>query len=104
MIIDGLFQQANAVGLGRNHGYHRTAKALGQGGDIDLNILALGNILHVQGHDARNTQLQQLQRQVEVAFQVGGIDHVDQHIRITAQDVMTGDLLIQRGLFGDGGE
>ena len=49
-------------------------------------------------------QRQQLQRQIEVALEVGGIDHVNQHVGVAAQDVVAGNLLVQRGLRGDGGQ
>lgn len=71
--------------------------------DVDAQLLFLRNVEHVERHDAGNTQLQQLQRQVEVALEVGGVDHVDQQVRVTAQNVVAGNLLIERGLRRNGG-
>ncbi len=104
MIVDHLFQHADAVGAGGDHRYYRAAEARRQRGDVDIDMLAFGDVEHVQRHDAGDAQLQQLQRQVEVALQVGGVDHVDQQIGVAAQNVVAGDLLIERGLLRDGGE
>jgi hypothetical protein len=71
---------------------------------IDTHLLLFGDIQHVQRDDAGDPQLQQLQRQIEVSLQVGGIDHVNQHVGVAAQDVVAGNLLIQRGLRRDGGQ
>ena len=64
----------------------------------------LCNVEHVERHDAGNAEFQQLQRQVEVALEIGGVDHVDQQIRVAAQNVVAGNLLIERGLRRNGGQ
>ena len=76
----------------------------GEGVDIDTHLLLFGDIQHVQRDDAGDPQLEQLQRQIEVSLKVGGINHVNQHVGIAAQDVVAGNLLVQRGLRRDGGQ
>ena len=68
--IDRQLQCFNAARTSGNQWNHRTAKTSGEGVDIDTDLLFLSNIQHVQCDDAGNTQLKQLQRQVEVAFKV----------------------------------
>ena len=68
--IDRQFQRFNAAGAGGDQRNHRAAKTGGEGVDINTDLLFLSNIQHVQGDDTGNTQLKQLQRQVEVALKV----------------------------------
>ncbi|SRN27294.1 Uncharacterised protein [Shigella flexneri] len=60
--------------------------------------MLLGNVEHVQRHDAGNAEFQQLQRQVQVTLKVRRIHHVNQQVGVATQNVVTGDLLIERGL------
>ena len=41
---------------------------------------AFGHVDHVQGDDDRHAQFEHLRRQVEVAFEVGGIDDGDDDV------------------------
>ncbi|MNQ99167.1 hypothetical protein D3C85_1148910 [compost metagenome] len=76
--IDRQLQGVDPTRAGGDQRNHRTAKACRKGIDVDTNFLLLGNIEHVQRDDARNTQLQQLQGQVQVTLKIGGIDDVNQ--------------------------
>ena len=49
---------------------------------------------HIQGHHHRPAQLQQLQRQVQVPFQIGGVHNVNDHIRLIPDDEISGDDLL----------
>ncbi|CCK04204.1 hypothetical protein BN129_2962 [Cronobacter sakazakii 701] len=83
---------------GGDQRHHRAAEAFRQRVDINANILLFSDIEHVERDHAWDAELQQLQRQVEVALKVGGIHHVYQHVRLAAKDVVAGDLFIERGL------
>ncbi|CCK16313.1 hypothetical protein BN136_2323 [Cronobacter universalis NCTC 9529] len=99
--VNGELQAVDAAGAGRNQRHHRAAEAACQRVDINTDVLFIGDIQHVERDHARNAELQQLQRQVEVALKVGGVHHVYQHVRIAAEDVVAGDLFIKRGLRGN---
>ena len=51
-------------------------------------------IHHVEGHHNGTTKLQKLQRQVQVALQVGGIHDVDDHIGLIFHNIVSGDDLL----------
>ncbi|CCJ99879.1 hypothetical protein BN130_2607 [Cronobacter malonaticus 507] len=102
--INGEFQTADSTRACRHQRHHRAAKAGRQRVNINADILLFSDIQHIERDHARNAKLQQLQRQVEIALKVGGVHHVYQHVRLTAKDVVAGDLFIERGLRGDSGE
>ena len=98
MAVNRHFQCFNSASTGGHQRHNRAAEARRERIHVDTDLLFLGNIEHVQRDHARNAQLEQLQRQVEVTFEVGGVDHVNQQVGITAQNIVAGNLLIQRGL------
>ena len=104
MTVEGDLQRFDPPSASRYQRNDRATETGGEGVDIDPHLLLFGDIQHVQRDDAGDPQLEQLQRQIEVALEVGGIDHVNQHVGVAAQDVVAGNLLVQRGLRGDGGQ
>ena len=98
MAIDGELQGINPASARRDQRNHRATQARGEGVDVDAQLLFLRNVEHVERHDAGDPQFQQLQRQIKVTLEIGGIDHVDQQVRVAAQNIVTGNLLIERGL------
>ena len=58
--VNRQLQGVNAARAGRNQRHHRAAQTGGEGIDVDAQLLLLGDVEHVQRHDAGNTQLQQL--------------------------------------------
>ncbi|MNS78688.1 hypothetical protein D3C72_1123130 [compost metagenome] len=60
MAIDRQFQGINPARTGRDQRNDRAAETGGKRIDINANFLLLGDIEHIQRHDARNAQLQQL--------------------------------------------
>lgn len=67
----------------------------GEGVDIDLYLLFFGDIQYVQCDDVGDFQFEQLQCQIEVVFEVGGIDYVNQYVGVVVQDVVVGNLFVQ---------
>ena len=50
-----------------------------------------GHVPEIEGNDGRKPPLQDLQREVEVALQVGGVDYVYYYVRALSED-LAGDL------------
>ena len=63
-------------------------KQLGKMIEIDLCTLFLQGIGHVQCHDHRDIQLEQLHGEIQVPFQVGCIHHIDHDIRAFFADAV----------------
>ncbi len=63
--------------------------------DIDLDAAALGDVHHVQRDHHRHVHLQHLDCQIKVAFEVGGIDDVDDDIGFMGEQIVTGDFFIE---------
>ena len=104
MAVDSHFQGFDTAPAGGNQRDYRASKAGGQRVDIDADVLFFRDIEHIQRDHAGDAELQQLQRQIEVTLQIGRIDHVYQHVGVAAENIVAGNLLIQRGLRGDGGQ
>ena len=86
----------HALALQRGNLDHLAAKLTGQLGEVDLVAVLADDVHHVHGHDHRNAQLGQLRGQVQVALQVGAVDQVQDDVRTLADQVVTGDDLLQR--------
>ena len=93
-------QGVQAAALPGRHRDDRDAQHLGQAVQVDLHAALFHNVHHVQGHDHRLAQLQELQRQVKPAFQRGGVHHVDDDVHLVAEDELAADRL----LHGVGGQ
>ncbi|CNU07287.1 Uncharacterised protein [Salmonella enterica subsp. enterica serovar Bovismorbificans] len=96
--VNGQFQRLDTAAASRYQRYDRATQTRGQSVDINTNLLFFGDIQHVERDNTGNTQLQQLQRQIEVALQIGGVHNVYQQVGVAAQDVVAGDLFVERGL------
>ena len=87
---DGLNQLVHAFALvadGRHHGHPELG---GQPGHVDPQAAVPGDIGHVQGQHHRTSDFQQLGGQVEIAFQVGGVHHVHDHVGGRTQQEIPG--------------
>jgi len=78
---------------GRDH-HDRAAKLLGKLVRVDLVAVLLHEVGHVEGHDHGQAGLDNLKRQVQVALEVGGIDHLDNDIGLAAHEVVARALLL----------
>ncbi len=67
--------------LVRLDGHDRNAELPAQTLHINADALRRGHIDHVQRHDDRHAQLESLRRQIQIAFEVAGIDDGDDDIR-----------------------
>ncbi len=86
-----LLHALGAVADGRDHG---AAQQGLQRLQVDLDALALCVVHHVQHEHDGAPQFQQLRRQVEVALQIGGIQHVDDEIWLRAGEVAAGNAFV----------
>ncbi|MPN49601.1 hypothetical protein SDC9_197223 [bioreactor metagenome] len=82
-----LQQGFDAGSLACRYLYDRTAGHLREPLSVDADALLFQQVLHVQGKQKRSPQFGKLGGQVEAAFQVGGIDDVDDKVGLFIQDI-----------------
>ncbi len=75
-----------------NSGNHRDAQLFFESLRIYLDAFVGGHVPEIEGNYRRQPPLQDLQREVEVALQVGGVDYVYYYVRSLGED-LAGDLL-----------
>ena len=81
--------------------YNRNAEPLRQRGNVDRAAVSGQLVHHVQRQHHRQAKGQQLQREVEVALQVCGVDNVDNSVRLGLQNEIPRDNLL-RGVGAQG--
>jgi hypothetical protein len=74
----------------------RTAEDLAQTLDVHLDAPGLGLVHHVQGHDDGQAHVQDLEPEVQIARQVGGVQDQDGDVWGAVQQGLAGDPLILR--------
>ena len=89
-------QFLHALVLDRRDGDHRDAQSLGHGFDVDGAAVFRDLVHHVQCQYHGNAHLHELQRQIEVPLNVGGVHNVDEAVRFLVQDEVPGDNLLRR--------
>ena len=93
-LLDLLEQLLDTLVLkGRDH-HDRAAELLGELVRVDLVAVLLDQVGHVEGNDHRQAGLDNLKRQVQVALEVGGVDHLDDNIGLAAHEVIARALLL----------
>ena len=80
----------------RRNRHDRYAEVTLHAVDVDGAAIALQLVHHVEGDHHRDVQLDQLHGEIEVSFNVGGIDDIDDAFRSVVQDKLTGDDLLAR--------
>ena len=95
-------QMRDAVAAAGDHRHHRTAEPCGQRVDIDADAPVAGDVHHVERHQHRHPHFQQLRRQVQVPLEVGGVEDIDDEVRLAGQHELAGDPLVERGHRGHG--
>ena len=83
--------------LPRRHRHHRHAQFARQMTLVNLDAMPLGFVDQVERDDHAVGDFQDLQRQVEVAFQAGRVDDDDRHVRLAEQDEVAGDFFVGAG-------
>ena len=89
-----IHQLRHALAFGRRDGHHRDAQILRQLLHVHRAAVSPHLIHHVQRQHHRHAQRQQLQGQIEVSFDVGGVHDVDDSVRLLVQDKISGDDLL----------
>ena len=92
----GADQLLHALVFHGGDGHHRDAQSLGHGLDVDGTAAAGHLVHHVQRQHHGDAHLHQLQREVEVALDVGGVHDVDDAVGLLVQDEIPGDDLLRR--------
>jgi hypothetical protein len=100
--LDGARQLFEAAPLRRHDGDYGRAERGRQLRGLDFETLSLGEIDHRQRDDDGAARLKQLRGEVEVAFEVGGVDDGDYHVgardaRRAAGQHVARDALVERG-------
>ena len=90
----GVQQVRDALAFGSRDWNDRDAQLLRQLFDVDSVAAGAYLVHHVQRKDHRDVQLHQLKGQIQVAFQVGGIDDVDDGIGAVFDQKISGDHLL----------
>ena len=93
-LLNLLEQLLDALVLKSGDHHDRATELLGELGCVDLVAILLDQIGHVEGNDHRQAGLDDLKRQVQVALQVGGIDHLNDDIGLAAHEVVSRALLL----------
>ena len=93
-LLNLLEQLLDALVLKSGDHHDRATELLGELGCVDLVAILLDQIGHVEGNDHRQAGLDDLKRQVQVALQVGGIDHLNDDIGLAAHEVVARALLL----------
>ena len=93
-LLDLLEEFLDALVLKSGDHHNRAAELLGKLVGVDLVAILLDQIGHVEGNDHRQAGLDDLKRQVQIALQVGGIDHLNDNIGLAAHEVIARALLL----------
>ena len=95
-VQDVLDELGDALLARRGDGHHGDAERGLQ--TVHAHRAAVGRELvhHVEGEDHGPVQLHELERQVEVALDVGGVHDVDDRVRVVLEDEAAGDHLLAR--------
>ena len=94
-------QLVHALILCRGDGDHRNPQLCLHPVDVDGTAVSGHLVHHVQGHHHGNIDLQKLHCEVEIAFDVGGVDDVDNGFGLFVQDEVPGNQFLT-GVGGHG--
>ncbi|MNH02823.1 hypothetical protein D3C79_620690 [compost metagenome] len=101
--VDLLLEGRHLLAIVGRERHHRATERLAEQPLVYGDAALLQQIHLVEHHHHGQAQLPQLQGEIEGAFQIGGVDDVEQQIRLLALHEAAGDLLVQaRLLVGQG--
>ena len=98
---DGFFQRLHALAMRSDQRHDRATQAPGEHLGIHQHVFFARHIHHVQRHQQRYAHFQQLRGEVQIAFQIGSIDDVDNQAGFARAHEIAGDALVQRYLAAD---
>ena len=93
-LFDLIEQLLDALVLKSGDHHDRAAELLGELVRVNLVAVLLDQVGHVEGDDHGQAGLDDLKRQVQVALEVGGVDHLDDDIGLAAHEVIARALLL----------
>ena len=93
-LLNLLEELLDALVLKSGDHHDRAAELLGELVRVDLIAVLLDQVGHVEGNDHGQAGLDNLKRQVQVALEVGGVDHLDDNIGLAAHEVIARALLL----------
>lgn len=94
---DAPVQLIDPLAASRHQRQHRNgAQTCGEPRNVDLDAAGFSLIQHVEHQDQRHAHLQYLHGQVKVAFEIGGIDDVDDHLGACFNKEVPCDLFLHR--------
>lgn len=83
---------------------HGAAELCGERLEVDLDSLLARDVEHVDDHEHREAHFDQLRREVEVSFQIRGVDDVDDGLGFAGEKIVARDAFVfPRGGAGGGG-
>ena len=94
LMVDGLEKRLEALSLLGGNGHHRRAEEARKGRAVGVDAAPLQFVHEVEGDDHGALQFHQLQREVEVALDVGCVDDVQNHVRRVLGDEVAGDVFL----------
>ena len=91
MMNHRMHQNVEPGPLCRGYRNHRNpSQHLRQAVQVDLHPPLLHDVHHIERQDDRLSQLQKLERQIQVSLQAGSVHHVDDRFDIIVQDAFSG--------------
>ena len=82
--------------LGPDGGHHGRAEHLAQQIVVEAGAAAFELVVDVEGRHGADAHVDELRRQVEIALDVGGVDHVEHDVGLDAHDVVAHESLFGR--------
>jgi len=76
-------ERFNPLAADRYNGYYGTTQLFTKRLYIDFNATIASHIHHIESNHHGYAHFSKLHGEIEVSFQVGGIEYVDDHLRIT---------------------
>ena len=73
---------------------HRATEPAGESAGVDLVAVFLHEVGHVECHDNGQARLDDLEREIEVALEIGGVDQLDDDVGLAAHQIIAAHALL----------